>query len=274
LRIDAIPPDVYFVPWMRPNPSLEELKAMPGMDGPPWDIDSAMADALKLNMTFRIVCQHGTINETRVVPSTVYLAYDMNYLYVGGKFNGMGRNPASNSSDNPGTILANYFQILFDVKNDGVLTNPESGSTFAVTIDENANWRTRMTWWVEDMVWGYYPAARRVSWAPATDVGMNVRTWGLADVQYNNSTGTLAFIFSRYLWMPGYYMDNALQMRAGERWVIRFVLELGYNTWFATYSDFVDGWPRNTYPNLLTDKDSSWWPKLVIDLTNPPSEFT
>jgi hypothetical protein len=154
----------------------------------------------------------------------------------------MGRNPASNSSEHPGWIEPNYLEIFFDVANDGVLAFPESGSGFGVNIDKETNWRTNMISSVEDMVWtNYKSVSKSARWVFAIDVGMNVRTWGLADAQYDNSTGTLIFIFSRYLWKPGYYTSNALQMRPGERWVMGFLLELGYATWYSEYSNFVDG---------------------------------
>ncbi len=78
-------------------------------------------------------------------------------------------------------------------------------------------------------------------------------------------------LFSRFLSRPALSEIDALQMKFGERWVMGFLIELGYNTWYGTYTDFVDGWPQKIYPYL--SNDSSWWPKLVIDLTNPPANM-
>lgn len=261
---------------MRPNPSIETLQTMPGIDGPPWNIDSVMADALKLSMTFRISCQHEIISETRVVPSTVYLGHDMEYLYVGGKFQGMYRNPASNPPDDPNLGLPNYFDIFFDVANDGVLTFPESGSHLTVEIDKDANWRTRMISSYDDKLWSYSSEVPRSVWLRGEDYywpnappAFASGTW---DLWYHNSTGTLIILFSRFLRHPATSKINSLQMRSGERWVMGFLFELGYSTWFGEYANFVDGWPQKTYPYL--SNDSSWWPKLVIDLTNQPPGFT
>ena len=92
-----------------------------------------------------------------------------------------------------------------------------------------------------------------------------------AIAKYDNSTGTLSILFSRHLRLAEISDIDALQIRPGERWVMGFLLELGYATWYGELSDFVDGWPRKTYPYL--DNDSSWWPKIAIDLANPPQSF-
>ena len=86
LRIDTIPSDAYVVPWMQPNPSISVLKTYQSnpYGPPPFNVDSVMANALKLNMTFNITVSSGP----RVIPSTVYLGHDEHYLYVGGEFRG------------------------------------------------------------------------------------------------------------------------------------------------------------------------------------------
>jgi len=267
LRRDPIPSGAYVVPWMRPSPSIEELdKFMPG--DPPWDIDVVMANALRLNMTFRIAIP----NETRVIRSTVYLGHDMDYLYVGGKFRGMYKNPTSTSDE----TRTNYFVILFDVANDGKLTFPESGSRFSVALLKDAGWHTGKVWSVHDEIWDYSSDVHREVFVFAEDRRMRVSTVGNSVTLYDNSTGTVIMLFSRHLRKDGFYTDNALQMRPGERWVMGFLLELGFSTHIMIgtdpMNDYVDGWPQKAYPYL--NNDSSWWPKLVIDLANPPAEFS
>ena len=267
-RMDLVPAGAYVVPWMRPDPSIETLR----MATSPWSLEPAMTGALRIDMTFRIVLQHGTMNETRVVPSTVYLGHDMDYLYVGGKFRGMYTNPASD----PNSTLPNYLSIFFDVANDGKLTFPESGSDFDAIL-HNGTWQT--SWYWRDFVWmDYDESDKRACWTFADDYyqiyqhrAMPAYAVDLGAAWYDNSTGTVTMIFSRSLRLPETSDSNALQMRQGERWVMGFVLELGLATWYGVWSDFVDGWPQKTYPYL--SNDSSWWPKLAIDLSNPPTQY-
>jgi hypothetical protein len=273
-RIDAVPAGAYVVPWMSPNPSLDTLSKIP----PPllpWNLDSAMTGALRLDVTFRL----SVSNQTRVVPSTVYLGHDANYLYVGAEFSGMGPNPFSN----PGIGCPNYFDIKLDVPDKGVLTFPEAGSFMEVCVSVPGpgpppnGWDTRLWWAYEDEVWqDYVPVVDRAAWNFADEIGMTVNTIGNAAAEYDSTTGTLVILFSRHLNKPGYYA-NSLQMKPGERWVMGFNLELGFanpnngEPGQPVYGDIVDGWPINTYP--YWSNDCSWWPKLVIDLTKPPATF-
>ena len=274
LRKDTVPAGAYVVPWMKPSPSIRELNTNPAyaaVDAPPWSIDMIMATALRLNITFRIT----TRNETRVIPSTVYLGHDKEFLYVGGKFQGMYRNPASNPDDDPTLTLPNCFSIYFDVDNDGKLSFPESGSELAVCLGKGAGWHVGKSWKYEDRLWwkSNNPfAENRYGWDFVADYyqpnPQPALSLGDDAVEYDNSTGTLIMLFSKYLSRPEISETDRLQMRIGECWVMGFILELYYATWYEGMQNFVDGWPRNTYP-WLSD-DSSWWPKLVIDLTNPP----
>ena len=265
LRIDPIPAGANIIPWMRVNTSINSLRAMMN----PWNVDAIMTEALKLNITFRIT----TLNETRVVASTIYLGHDLDYLYIGGKFERMFTNPASNSN----LTLPNFFNILFDVNNDGKLKFPESGSRLSVLVYED-DWRTGG--WYRDLVWVEYSVdLRRAVWMFGDDYCKDYLYKAQPSIagveaasEYDNSTGTLTILFSRHLRLSEIADINALQMKPGERWVMGFLLELGYATWYGEMSDFVDGWPEKIYPYL--SNDSSWWPKLVIDLTNPPAAFS
>lgn len=265
LRRDPIPFGAYIIPWMKPYPSIDDLQRISPSDTP-WDVDVVMTGALKLDMTFNIALN----NESRVIPSTLYLGHDTDYLYVGGEFRGMYKNPYSS----PTWIVNNYFQIFFDVASDGVLTFPESGSRVTVALYENASWRTGKSWGYHDTVWHYVKELKREAWIfgedyywPNAQPAFSIRD---SDIDYDNSTGTLIAIFSRYLWRSGNADINALQMKRGERWVMSFLLELGYAR-SGLYQDSVDGWPQKFFPYLTND--SSRWPKLVIDLSNPPPEF-
>jgi len=275
LRKDSVPAGAYVVPWMRPSPSITELNMNPdyaAVDAPPWNISVVMAAALRLDITFRIT----TRNETRVIPSTVYLGHDEKFLYVGGEFHGMGTNPASYSYKWPDTTLPNCFSLFLDVANDGKLSFPESGSELAVCIDRDAGWHTGKSWKYEGRLWwkSNNPfAEKRYFWdfteayyQPNPEPALSV---GDATTEYDNSTGTLIMLFSKYLSRPKISETDGLQMRPGERWVMGFNLELYYATWYEGNQNFADGWPRNTYPYF--SDDASWWPKLVIDLTNPPA---
>jgi len=263
LRIDTIPQGAYIVPWMRPSLSFDEITSMTC-----YDIDAVMTGALKLNMTFTI----NIINGTRVVPSTVYLSHDKNYLYVGGKFRGMYENPTTTVK----RTLSNYFNIYFDVANDGILTFPESGSMLGVYVNPGACWRTEFAWNYEDLVWSQSRTLPHSVWLmgysyyspnaqPAFAIG------NYFDALYDNSTGTVIILYSKYLCNPATSEINMLQMRQGERWVMGFLIEIGYDR-SGEYVDFVDGWPHKIYP--YSSNDASTWPKLVIDLTNPPPGFT
>jgi hypothetical protein len=266
-RLDQIPPNAFIVPWMAPNPSIDELNQNPQLPGqpPPFDLDVVMANALKLSMTFNISVPDGS----RVVPGTVYLGHDSNYLYIGGEFVGMHTDPAS---DPKVEILPNYFQILFDVANDGTLYQPESGSRLSVFITPQGTWM----WGYHDMMWTYLSAVQRTGWDLAENFyfpkAQPASALANVAVEYDNSTGTLTVLFSRYLRCPLNSAANALQMKPDERWTMGFLVELGYATHISTFGDYVDGWPRNIYPYL--SNDSSWWPKLVIDLTNPAPSFS
>ena len=258
LRRDSLPAGVYIVPWMKPYPYFGQIPD-------PFNIDSVMTGALRLNITFHI----DTPNGTRMIPSTVYLGHDSKYLYVGGKFVGMHSNPASVPY---GDTQPNCFQIYFDVANDGVLKTPEAGSGFAVNIDVPQETLVGGTW--ADMMWAYAAGNyKRMTWWAAdlyleTRGGQSTFSMSAHVQEYDSSTGTVTILFARFLNRPGMENINALQMRAGERWTMGFILELKYQKELA---NMVDGWPRNIYPYL--SDDSSWWPKLVIDLANPPANM-
>jgi hypothetical protein len=263
-RKDPIPLGAYIVPWMQPNPSIETIGTTPS----PWNIETVMTGALQLDITFRIT----TRTETRVVPSTVYLGHDLDYLYVGGKFRGMFTNPASD----PEVTLPNYLEIFFDVANDGKLTFPESGSSTQMIV-HNDKWQA--SGWLRDRVWmDYEKQFKRACWIFADEYYNNYLRRAQPAIataegtaEYDNSTGTVTMIFSRRLRLPETADSNALQIRPGERWTMGFLLELGFATWYGDFTNFVDGWPQKTYPYL--SNDSSWWPKLVMDLSNPPAEY-
>jgi len=160
------------------------------------------------------------------------------------------------------------------VANDGVLTAPESGSRPCVYVD-----RERVSLWIyHDAVWFYVPMFRRAAWILSDNYyEMFLNKPQPADAveggigEYDNSTGTVTMLFSRLLRLPDNIEANALQMRPGERWIMGFLLELGYMTNTGTFTDYVDGWPNKTYPYM--SDDASWWPKLVIDLTNPQPTY-
>lgn len=255
LRIDVVPTGAYVVPWMRPHPYFGQIPTT-------FDIDAVMADALKLNMTFRISMWNGT---TRVIPSTVYLGHDSKHLFVGGRFAGMYSNPASLPND----TQPNLFSILFDVTNDGLLKTPEAGSGFGVNIDVPEETLVLTQW--DDMVWVYERYTyKHMMWMPAQNYLLpNAARAGSSvaaqTAEYDNSTGTVTILFARFLRTPGTEDFNALQMRSGERWVMGFLIELWYQ---KELDNRVDGWPKKTYGEW--SDDSSWWPKLVIDLANPP----
>jgi hypothetical protein len=215
LRKDAIPADAYIVPWMRPNPSIKELNlhAQQPYGPPPFNIDSVMANALKLSMTFNISMADGT---RRIIPSTVYLGHDMNYLYVGGEFRGMGLNPYRDPSHD----FANFFNILFDVDNDGKLTFPEAGSQLPVFV-YNDTWTTGGLY--HDLLWdNYVNQLGRPCWIYAEDYCFPSAPRGMTMAngfsEYDNSTGTLTIIFARCLRLLVISGLDALQMRLGERW--------------------------------------------------------
>jgi hypothetical protein len=260
LRIDAIPPGAYIVPWMKPSTSFEELNGETLLRGT-FDIDSAMTKALKINMTFRIGMWDGT---TRVIPSTVYLGHDSQYLYIGGKFVGMYSNPDSDAN----STSPECFQVLFDTTDKGVLETPESGSMFGVWV--RVPYDTYSGWQYHDAMWVYEKDLyKRMIWMPADNYYSGGFTGSLKDQAsgYENSTGTVSMLFSRFLWVNNAQV-NALQMRTGERWVMGFLFELWYQ---KELDNRVDGWPQKTFG--VWSSNSSWWPKMVIDLTNPPSTY-
>jgi hypothetical protein len=266
LRMDDVPPDANIVPWMRPNPQITELSSR-------FDINLVMANALKLNITFSIVLFNGT----RVIPSTLYLGHDSSYLYVGGRFVGMYTNPINTDND----TYPEYFSIYFDVPNNGVLSSPESGSRIALFIQKSS--AGGLSWFYHDLSWVYDTSVtHRMIWMTANDyyafcLHRAQPTFSLAAeaAEYDKTTGTVSILFARFLSRAEISEANALQMRLSERWVLGFQLELGFTNPNISpedlFLDFIDGWPRNTYPYL--SNDSSWWPKMVIDLTNPPSTY-
>jgi hypothetical protein len=177
-------------------------------------------------------------------------------------------------SDPKADIMPNIFDILFDVNNDGVLTTPESGSSLAAYVYQE---RTGFQSYV-DVLWCYVPMDGRASWIYSNNyydmfLGRTQPAFAVDDMaaQYENSTGTVIMIFSRFLKCPGNIEANAFQMKPGERWVTGFLIEVGYETDIGSFGDYVDGWPQKTYPYL--SNDSSWWPKLCIDLSNPPPTY-
>lgn len=267
LRLDSIPSGAYIVPWMRPEPYFETIKSMNS-----WNIDAVMAEALKLYVNFSITIP----NETRTVQSIVYLGHDKEYLYIGGKFYSMGKNPATTVD----LTLANYFNLYLDVANNGVLNFPESGSMFSVWVNPEAeqrsatdNWRTGIIWSYDDLVWSYsHSRSEEYVWLTGEyyyqPKAQPASALGSMDALYETSTGTVIILFSRYLWQPATSEINALQIRQGERWVMSFNIELRIFLEYFEDGLFVDGWPMSTFP--YSSHDSFWWPKLVIDLTNPP----
>jgi hypothetical protein len=268
LRRDVVPAGAYVVPWMQPGMSVDELQDPTSRwRDTPWDLDMIMPASLKLNMTFEITVPNGK----RVIPSTVYLGHDTDYLYVGGKFSGMYRNPAATKGEG----IPQYFAMYFNAKNDGVLSFPESGSRFSAGFAEG-NFHPSGVWGCDDMIWAYDAwYTHRETWLSAEDYYNNQRaslpqqattpiTW-----EYDNSTGTWTILFTRYLLGSGDPRTNAFIMRSGERWVVGFNLELGYFPGGVSTEILTDGWPEKTYPYL--SNDTSQWPKLAIDLTGPPS---
>jgi hypothetical protein len=259
LRVDATPAGAYVVPWMRPNPSIEELLQSPQMnDTPNFSVDEVMAGALNISTTFQLEMPEGK----RAVPSTIYLGHDGTSLYVGAKLRGMYTNPVHGQT----TTLPNTFQIYFDVNHDGILKTPESGSRLDMYVE-----RRRVTVWIgSDVVWIYSSWLGQEAWIMAERVpGLRGElAMGPQIAQYDNATGTVVMIFSRFLAMPNSLEGNALQMRTGERWVMGFLFELRFTTNIGSWGDYVDGWPRNIYP--YSSNDASWWPKMAIDLSNPP----
>jgi len=267
-RIDPIPAGAYIVPWMAPNPSISTLLGIP-LDLLPWNIDTAMTGALRLNMIFTILLP----GQTWVVPSTIYLGHDAEYLYVGGIFSGIGRDPFSN----PQAGYPDYFDILFDVADKGVLTFPEAGSVMSVDVVPPGakplphGWASPLSWWYQELAWqDYIPALHYASWDFADGYGMEAVTVGSMAAEYDNTTGTLVVLFSRHLsGVPGYYEDS-FEMSPGERWVMGFLLQLGFAGEGSSYDVYQSSWPSSYF---WKSDNSSWWPKLAIDLTNQPATF-
>jgi len=261
-RMDTIPEGAYIVPWMKPNPPIQQLPDS-------FSIDAVMANALRISIIFTITMWD---NSTRVIPSTVYLGHDLEYLYVGGKFVGMHSNPASEPY---GWTQPNVFNIYFDVANSGTLTTPEAGSRMLVTIDVPQETLAVDSW--SDMMWIYEPVTyKHMIWMPTKNYlrsigqGQTVFSTAYHAADYDNSTGTLTMLFARSLSRPEIANINALQMKAGERWVMGFLIELEFQSTTIDYR--VDGWPMTTYG--VWSNDSSLWPKLAIDLSNPPATYT
>lgn len=275
LRVDAVPLNAYVVPWMAPNPSIEELNKHGQLPyaPPPFNIDSVMAKALKLNMTFRINISSGI----REVQGTVYLGHDSEYLYVGGKFVGMFLNPTYS----PGRMLGgNYLQIMFDVDDSGTLETPEAGSRTSVTIRESG---PEFIFYY-DVAWVSVPSYRQGQ--PYWEGTQNLHSIGISAAviatiegatTYENTTGTFSVLFERLLSAPSIAKADALQMRSGERWVMGFLIEVGFENpeSLEPMQNYVDGWPRVSYPYTSPDSnDTSWWPKLAIDLSNSSSTYS
>jgi hypothetical protein len=232
-----------------------------------------MAGALKLDMTFTI----NVLNQTRVIPSTVYLGHDADYLYVGGQFHNMYRNPTDNGS----TTYPNVFGILFDVINKGQFTFPEAGSLVSDYLFPDASLQfNAASWTFEDLFWGTVTGDQTPGWQLQIDFYWPKGEPAFAEkdmaAEYDNVTGTLTVLFSRYLCQPGNSLTNAFQMKPGERWVMGFMLMMGYTNENAVFAGpasrggFLATWPEGY---SFESNDSSSWPKLVIDLTKQPATF-
>jgi hypothetical protein len=206
-----------------------------------------MVNALRLSMTFNISVPGGT----RVIPSTVYLGHDSDYLYMGGKFRGMGMNPVSTATE----TLPNCLSMYFDVANNGVLEQPERGFRFSAFITQKLSG----LWIYHEELWvNYVEEYRRASWVPADNYCTSYfsPSMGNGIKEYDNSTETVTILLSKHLSWPANAAINALQMKPGERWVIGFIIELQYNTQTSAWGDYVDGWPRNIYPYLSNNSST------------------
>jgi hypothetical protein len=253
---------------MEPNPSFGNLTIY-SINSQPWNIDAVMAGALKLDVTFTV----SVLNETRIVPSTVYMGHDSEYLYVGGQFHGMYLNP----NDYGNAAFANLFGILFDVTDNGQLTFPEAASLFGDSLWQNASLEfNEAVWTFDDLLWWKMPSEKAPEWNMQIDFYSPKAEPAFAEkdtaAEYDNVTGTLAVLCSRYLWCPGNSLTNAFQMKPGERWVVGFMLMLGY----ASEENLFTGSSLATWPEgySFDSNDSSSWPKLVIDLTKEPATFS
>lgn len=267
LRVDSIPPEAYIVPWATPSRPiqrlLEEVWNTPVHLRPPWKIEEVMAEALKINMKFNLTMPNGTII---TVPSTIYLSHDAEFLYIGGIFRRIGKNPYKDP-ENPNMIFHHIFSIYFDVDNDGTLTYPESGSRLQAAVAKSGRvvlcmyddlvWSNNYWWYTQDIYDGH---------PPDFAVGAYLAV-------YKNSTEDLIILFERRLRCPK-LGANALQMRRGERWVMSFLVEIRFGSFHQYSLGSWCGWPRDIrFPNethwrgFSFESNSSWWPKLVIDLT-------
>ena len=274
LRRDTIPSGVYIIPWMRPNPSITELNMHRQLPYGPetFKIENVMTGALKLEIVFNV----NISSSIRTVQSTIYLGHDQEYLYVGGRFVGMFTNPANKPGEGMG---GNFLQILFDVDHDGILSTPETGNRASAVLYEE---RPAIIFYY-DLVWISKPSYQdgQPYWEftdNLEDMGIHPPTFAMTEAcaTYENSTGTLSVLFKRLLRAPSLRDLDALQMRAGERWVMGFLLEMGFEVQGSQepFQDYVDGWPRKIYPYASADTmDSSWCPKLAIDLSNPPATY-
>jgi hypothetical protein len=269
VREDPVPLSAYVVPWMQPGISTSELNdPTSSWRNKLWDIDMIMSSALKLNITFTISVPNGT----RVIPTTIYLGHDTDYLYVGGKFTGIYRNPADTENE----TFGQYFAIYFDADNDGKLSFPESGSRYDAGY-YNENIHPSGFWGCDDMIWGpdVWNSQQQSTWESASNYFENqhasLSTQAATSLawEYDNSTGTWSILFSRYLLQSSDRNTNAFMMRSGERWVVGFNLEIGYFAGNIGTDMLCDGWPQTTYPYLTNDASS--WPKLAIDLGHPPT---
>jgi len=262
LRRDRIPSNAIVVPWMIPNPSVETVFTY-SINSQPWNIESVMAGSVKISASFAIKL----VNETRNVSSTVYLGHDSTYLYVGADFHGIFLNPtAVNNTNAPPHI----FAMLFDVDNEGNLTFPEAGTLVDVGVFENASLNhDQEVWSFDDLFWwnSQYWSQGYEYYSPKAAPGHAVKAEA---VEYDNVTGTLTIVYSRSLSDPSDSQINKFQMKSGERWVMSFMLMAGFADRYNLYQNMIVSWPQGY---SFQSADSSWWPKLAIDLGNPPNTY-
>lgn len=275
LRRDNVPSGAYVSPWMQPKSSLNALASM-AQSSLPWNIGFVMQGSLRIDATFNVPLTNGT----RSIPATIYFGHDPSTLYVAGVLHCIYGNPTSSAS----VFYTDYFRVYFDSDNDGIVTQPESGSMdsftepcpFLPTHCNSTSWIYPFTAFYHDETWfDNALGSGNPGWGFPQDYCQQPTSLVAWASEYFIPNGTWTFAFSRLLNVPDSCL-NSLQMRAGERWAIGFIMEVGYSNGSpiggqSPYQDFVGGWPRNTYPDL--NQDASWWPKLVIDLANPPTKY-
>jgi hypothetical protein len=132
----------------------------------------------------------------------------------------------------------------------------------------------------EDLLWWSPPEVGAPEWNMQRDFYQPKGEPAFSEkdiaAEYDNVTGTVTILFSRYLWCSANSLTNAFQMRPGERWVMGFMLMLGYGNGASLFpGPFSPGAFLGTWPEGYSDvsNDSSWWPKLAIDLSNPPATY-